>query len=115
MSQIAGLVSQLSRAPFIPMAAVPLNRISVTGEILSAVPYRNGQVFYCEEHDENVMVDTVSKKEDVLYIKLVSLDKMYNGEPVEYLVSEVMLKKYYTSTDREVPPMEGNYSVTAGD
>lgn len=110
MNMLAGL---LPANPFHPGY---MQRFSATGEMLNQVPYRNGDVFDCLDEKEEVMVDTVSVENGNLYIKLVSLDKTFNGEPLEYKVSEQMLKKYYIRSGKSHPAMpEGNYSVTAGD
>lgn len=83
---------------------------TMTGEELRSVPYRNGDIFVCHEHQEDVMVDTVTERPDgSKLIKMVSLDKTFDGNPIEYLVSEQMLKKYYTATGRKHPHMEDGY------
>lgn len=110
MSQIAGLLSSM------PLVQRPVLRIAAEAELINQIPYRNGDIFHCHEHREDVMVDTVAVKAGDVFIKLVSLDQTFNGEPIEYEVSEQMLKKYYIRSGLSYPALpEGNYSVTAGD
>lgn len=119
MSQVASLTEGF---PYVPkfeswQAEQKLRfTLKATGEELAAPPYINGEIFRCAEHEEDVMVDTVRVKDGKRIIKLVSLDKMYEGNPMEYEVSEPMLAKYYTPTSRRHPFIEGvQYAVSAGE
>lgn len=120
MSQIANLCTGFPYKPafpeFIGRQKIIFNRFSAKGEELIAVPYRNGDIFESKEEKEQVMVDTVRKIDDQLYLKLVSLDKTFNDEPIEYLVSETTFLEYYSNTSERHPFLaDGNYSVSAGD
>lgn len=107
MSQIA------SQANF--RSPQPAPRFNAKGEELNAVPYRNGDIFVAKEDGENVMVDTVRVVANVRYINLVSLDRMYDGDPVEYKMSEQMLLEHYQRTGGQHPHLEGDFSFTMGD
>jgi hypothetical protein len=110
MSQVASLTEGFPFSPnlkaLLSTERLALRRISVSGKELNAVPFKNGDIFECTEEREDVMVDTVRVKDGNLFIKLVSLDKTFEGNPIEYEVSEQMLKKYYNPTDRRQPFLE---------
>ena len=91
-------------------------RFIAEASLLNDVHYKHGEIFRCEEHEEDVMVDTVRVKDGNRFIKLVSLDKTYEGNPMEYEVSEQMLAKYYTPAGRRQPFLEGaQYAVSVGE
>jgi hypothetical protein len=80
-------------------------KMAFTPEEMASVGYKFGDTFEHRDTSENVMVGAITPglegHEKLFDIKLHSLDKMFQEEYLEYLISETLFKIHFKKINKE--------------